>query len=189
MTLDDGTAVEYKYNGDNLLVERKEGSKKTRYYYDGQVIIAEVIVQADGSTKLKASYFYGNPLLMRENANDQKGYYLTNSQGDVIDIRNHLGNSINQYTYDIWGNVLTVNEIVENSFRYSGEYWDDATNLQYLCARWYDPSVGRFITEDTYEGELNNPLSLNLYTYVKNNPVVCFLRGEFENMGVSNKSA
>jgi RHS repeat-associated protein len=41
----------------------------------------------------------------------------------------------------------------------------------YLRARWYGPSMGMFISEDTYEGELNNPLSLNLYTYVENNPL------------------
>ncbi|MCY9583023.1 RHS repeat-associated core domain-containing protein, partial [Paenibacillus alvei] len=56
-------------------------------------------------------------------------------------------------------------------FRYSGEYWDATTNLQYLRARWYDPSLGRFINEDTYEGELRTPLTLNLYTYVYNNPL------------------
>ncbi|SDF47890.1 RHS repeat-associated core domain-containing protein [Paenibacillus sp. cl6col] len=33
-------------------------------------------------------------------------------------------------------------------------------------------SVGRFINEDTYEGDIKNPLSLNLYTYVYNNPLI-----------------
>ncbi|MCM3342944.1 RHS repeat-associated core domain-containing protein, partial [Paenibacillus sp. MER TA 81-3] len=72
---------------------------------------------------------------------------------------------------DIWGNPLTQEEQVPNIFRYSGEYWDADTNLQYLRARWYDPSIGRFINEDTYEGDLGNPLSLNLYSYVANNPL------------------
>ncbi|MNX73827.1 hypothetical protein D3C86_1052390 [compost metagenome] len=31
--------------------------------------------------------------------------------------------------------------------------------------------MGRFIAEDTYEGDVTNPLSLNLYTYVENNPL------------------
>jgi hypothetical protein len=31
--------------------------------------------------------------------------------------------------------------------------------------------MGRFINEDTYEGDITNPLSLNLYTYVSNNPL------------------
>jgi RHS repeat-associated protein len=56
--------------------------------------------------------------------------------------------------------------------RYSGEYWDDTTGLQYLRARWYDPGVGRFMGEDTYQGEVTDPLSLNLYTYVSNNPLI-----------------
>jgi RHS repeat-associated protein len=55
--------------------------------------------------------------------------------------------------------------------RYAGEYWDDTTGLQYLRARWYDPGTARFMGEDTYQGEINEPLSLNGYTYVHNNPL------------------
>ncbi|MNB99464.1 tRNA(Glu)-specific nuclease WapA precursor [compost metagenome] len=50
--------------------------------------------------------------------------------------------------------------------------YDAETGLYYLRARYYDPSIGRFINEDTYEGQVNNPLSLNLYTYVYNNPLI-----------------
>ncbi|RXZ79050.1 RHS repeat-associated core domain-containing protein [Paenibacillaceae bacterium] len=67
---------------------------------------------------------------------------------------------------------ITAYETVQNPFRYSRELWDNSMKLQYLRARWYDPSVGSFINEDTYEGEINNPLSLNLYTYVHNNPLI-----------------
>jgi len=41
----------------------------------------------------------------------------------------------------------------------------------YLWARYYDPKVGRFISEDTYKGAVDNPLTLNRYTYVHNNPI------------------
>jgi RHS repeat-associated protein len=71
----------------------------------------------------------------------------------------------------MWGNPLTTSEQVQQPFRYSGEFYDSTTGLQFLKARWYDPSVGRFINQDMYEGDLNNPLSLNLYTYVQNNPL------------------
>ncbi|WP_440115597.1 RHS repeat-associated core domain-containing protein [Paenibacillus sp. QZ-Y1] len=73
---------------------------------------------------------------------------------------------MNRYTYDIWGNPETTEETVPNVLRYAGEYWDEVTDLQYLRARWYDPATARFISEDTYEGELTNPLSLNLYMYM-----------------------
>ncbi|MHA6530788.1 polymorphic toxin-type HINT domain-containing protein [Paenibacillus sp. BAC0078] len=38
-------------------------------------------------------------------------------------------------------------------------------------ARDFDTSIGRFISEDTYEGQINDPQTLNLYTYVQNNPL------------------
>ncbi|QQZ61577.1 RHS repeat-associated core domain-containing protein [Paenibacillus sonchi] len=55
---------------------------------------------------------------------------------------------------------------------YAGECFDPETGLYYLRARYYDPSMGRFLNEDTVEGQIDNPLSLNLYTYVSNNPLI-----------------
>ncbi|MCY9707447.1 hypothetical protein M5X17_30655, partial [Paenibacillus alvei] len=42
VTTEDGKAVSYRYNGDNLMVERTEDGVKTRYYYDDRAkIVAE----------------------------------------------------------------------------------------------------------------------------------------------------
>jgi|GEM_PF-2982899 len=46
------------------------------------------------------------------------------------------------------------------------------TGLYYLNARHYDPGMARFLEVDTYTGELNDPLSLNLYTYCHNGPLM-----------------
>jgi len=43
--------------------------------------------------------------------------------------------------------------------------------LYYLNARYYDPKNGRFITRDTYRGEINEPSSLHLYAYCANDPI------------------
>ncbi|MFC4305341.1 RHS repeat-associated core domain-containing protein, partial [Cohnella boryungensis] len=170
MTEGNGSVV-YRYNGDGLLTERTEAGVTTRYYYDGANIIAEGTV-SNGTVTHKASYIRGNALVARVDANGNKAYYSHNGHGDVTGLTDGAGNVLNTYTYDIWGNSLTESETVPNLFRYSGEYWDDTTGLQYLRARWYDPSVGRFINEDSYEGQLNNPLTLNLYTYAQNNPLI-----------------
>ncbi|WP_421617416.1 RHS repeat-associated core domain-containing protein [Brevibacillus sp. TJ4] len=58
-----------------------------------------------------------------------------------------------------------------NPFLCSGEMYDEKAGLYYLRARYYDPSIGRFISEDTYKGQVDNPLNLNRYTYVHNNPL------------------
>ncbi len=82
------------------------------------------------------------------------------------------GNIVNNYSYDEWGNITTSSETVSNPFKYAGEVYDSETGLYYLKARYYDPSIGRFINEDTVEGQVDNPLSLNLYSYCYNNPII-----------------
>jgi RHS repeat-associated protein len=49
--------------------------------------------------------------------------------------------------------------------------YDGKTGLVDMNARWYDPNAGRFMSEDTYPGEMNSPQSLNRYAYTLNNPV------------------
>lgn len=165
-----GSTVSYRYNGDGLLTERTEGGQTTRYYYDGANIIAEGKVNG-GTVTHKASYLRGTQLEARIDASGSKSYYVLNGHGDVVGLVDGTGNTLNSYTYDMWGAPTTASESLPQPFRYSGELWDSSTGLQYLRARWYDPSIGRFITQDTYEGDITNPLSLNLYAYVDNNPL------------------
>ncbi|GBF75741.1 hypothetical protein PA598K_04169 [Paenibacillus sp. 598K] len=167
-----GNEVAYRYNGDGLLYERIENGVKTRYYLDGDQMIAEGTLTTGTTAAFKARYVRGHELISRQ-SNTNSGYYLHNGHGDVIELRDATGNAaLNTYSYDLWGNPQMTQETVENPFRYSGEYWDKTTQLQYLRARWYDPGIGRFISKDTYEGILSNPLSLNFYTYVYNNPLI-----------------
>ncbi|WP_430022711.1 polymorphic toxin type 47 domain-containing protein [Paenibacillus sp. MABNR03] len=114
---------------------------------------------------------YGKLWARQDKKTGKLEYYQFNGHGDVVGLVDDAGQVLNEYTYDIWGGPLTTEETVQNVLRYAGEYWDETVGLQYLRARWYDPGMARFIGEDTYEGELNDPLSLNLYSYVQNNPL------------------
>jgi RHS repeat-associated protein len=49
--------------------------------------------------------------------------------------------------------------------------WDGEVGLYYLRARYYDPSLGRFIQEDAVEGSADLPASQNRYVYCQNDPV------------------
>ncbi|REK69237.1 RHS repeat-associated core domain-containing protein [Paenibacillus paeoniae] len=170
VTTIDGKIVSYTYNGDGLLWERSEGGKTTRYYWDDDQIIAEAVITG-GVAKFHARYIRGEELEAREDAQG-KAYYLKNGHGDVVELRDSSGSlRLNQYNYNIFGNMTLQNELIAQPFKYSGEMTESTTELQYLRARWYDPSIGRFVGEDTYEGEAKDPLTLNLYTYVINNPL------------------
>ncbi len=133
-------------------------------------MVAEGTATANGAAFLKARYIRGNGLIARQDALGT-AYYLNNGHGDVVELRDHTGARLNHYAYDIWGNNVSQSESIPQPFRYSGELWDSTTSLQYLRACWYDPSMGRFINKDTYKGDMWNPLTLNLYTYVENNPL------------------
>ncbi len=74
------------------------------------------------------------------------------------------------YFYDAFGQVQKKMGSDDNDFLFAGEQMDD-TGLIYLRARYYDPSVGRFITRDPFAGFASIPTSLNRYTYAYNNPV------------------
>ncbi|MEW9699816.1 RHS repeat-associated core domain-containing protein [Paenibacillus sp. SI8] len=132
-------------------------------------VMLDYIAYGNGSASLKARYIRGQGLVAREDGQG-KSYYLQNGHGDVVNLMDSTGNTkLNSYQYDIWGNIVSQQENLPQPFKYSGEMMDDKVGLQYLRARWYDPSMGRFVGEDTYEGQIDNPLSLNLYTYVSNN--------------------
>ena len=99
-------------------------------------------------------------------------YNLYNGHGDVVQLTDTIGNVVKSYEYDAFGNEKNIDNNDTNAFRYAGEYFDKETGTIYLRARYYDPEIGRFITEDSVWGKDSDPLSLNLYTYCHNNPII-----------------
>ena len=61
---------------------------------------------------------------------------------------------------------------LENAYLFAGEQRDIETGLDYLRARYYDPTLGRFISRDAYAGNLSDPMSQHKYQYAHANPVV-----------------
>ena len=168
------SVVTYLYNGDGLRTRKEskklsEGytAKITNYYYDRQ----HVILETNEAGNIKTRYVRGINYIARYGENNDISYYLYNGHGDVVQTVAANGEVLNQYEYDIFGNPLLTVETYKNAIRYSGEFYDEETGLYYLRARYYDPYIGRFISEDSYWGEDINPLSLNLYTYAYNNPI------------------
>jgi RHS repeat-associated protein len=184
----DGTYT-YIYDGENRLKEVKQGANviaaytydymgrrtsvtesgtTTYFHYDGWNVVAET----DSSGNAIATYAYDlndQPISMTRGGNTY--YYQYNAHGDVVSLTNSLGQIVNTYTYDPWGKVLTSNEQVSNPYRYAGYRYDATTGLYYLQKRYYKPDIFRFITPDADRGDAKEPLTLNLYLYVKNNPL------------------
>ena len=116
-------------------------------------------------TNLVAKYNYLN------GAKSEYTYYTQNAHGDVVNLTDKAGAVVKSYTYDAFGVEQNIDDSDANAFRYCGEYYDAETGTIYLRARYYVPTIRCFISRDTFPGKIEDPLSLNLYTYCGNNPI------------------
>lgn len=98
-------------------------------------------------------------------------YYLNDHLGSVTHLTDRNGETLEQYRYDAFGSLMTPMTPEYNTIGYTGQTIDPKTGLMDYKARWYDSGAGQFTSADTFEGNAFNPLSLNLYTYVINNPL------------------
>ena len=67
-------------------------------------------------------------------------------------------------------NFIDTQKALITSFGFDGE-WKDSTGLYYLRARYYDPSDGVFLSEDSVSGDIESATGLNGYSFVENDPV------------------
>ena len=152
--------AEYEYNSSGLRTSKTVNGEKTDFILDGIYVIAEI---KDGDV---TNYIRGLcGIIYSKDKKGTKTYYVTNNHGDVTALVNSSGTIIKEYTYDEYGVEVSPDENDSNPFRYCGEYYDTETGFIYLRARYYDPSICRFISEDPAKN------GFNWYIYCSNNPV------------------
>ncbi len=156
---------DYAYNGEGMRVSKTAGGKATLYGYEYD----KPVVESDG-TDFTAVNLYGTNLINRT-ADNKTLYYQFNGHADVVGLTDSEGELAASYYYDAFGVPAETDGDADNPFRYGGYVYDGETGLYYVKSRFYDASVARFIQEDTYAGKYSDPLSLNRYTYVMNNPL------------------
>lgn len=98
--------------------------------------------------------------------------YLKYTQGSTSSLVKEDGSADATYQYTDFGETtIQGDDQAKNEVSYTGGIYDQSTGLYYLNARYYNPEDGRFLTEDTYRGENNQPNTQHLYVYCANNPV------------------
>jgi len=169
-----GNTTEYEYDGLGRRISRKNNGVKKYYIYDNYRVVEEM--NSDGS--LDAKYIYGSELdeVLSMQRDNKEYYYHYDGLGSVVAVSSKPNQLVEQYRYDVYGqpsiydgegNLLSESGI-KNPILFTGRVWDDATEIYDYRMRDYSPEIGRFLQRDPL-GYLGG---LNLYTYVKNNPIV-----------------
>jgi RHS repeat-associated protein len=160
-----GQTATYGYDGGGRRVRKTVNGVVTRYLYNGAHRVADL----DGSGNVLAEYTYypgtDRPHAMR--VNGSLYYFLADGPGNVVGLVDAYGSLVNEYRYGPFGEAETVRETVAQPFRFTGRELDAETGLYYFRARYYDPLVGRFVSEDP----LGLKAGLNVYAYLGNDPV------------------
>jgi RHS repeat-associated protein len=104
-------------------------------------------------------------------ATEGRQFYLFDGLGSVSDLMRPDGAIQAAYKYDAWGESRGGIGASSNPFGFTGHERDE-TGLYYFKARFYDPDIGRFLSEDPADGDFKNPPSLHKYLYAYGNPTV-----------------
>jgi RHS repeat-associated protein len=152
----------FLWHGDRLLQETR-GSRCLTYLYepDGFVPLAQVESRAPGEAAA-------------EPQTAQVRYFHTDQVGTPRELSDSDGRISWRASYRAWGNTLQVeyaepaaaaaNEPVHQPLRFQGQYFDAETGLHYNRFRYYDPDIGRFVSQDP----IGLAGGLNSYLYAPN---------------------
>jgi RHS repeat-associated protein len=158
--------VTFKYDPFGRRVQKSSPLGTTNYLYDG----ADIIEETDNTETVLARYAQGlgvdDPLAQLRSGTTS--YYQQDALGSATSLSNSAGALASTYGYDSFGNLTASTGTITNPVRYTSREFDADTGLSYYRARYYDPAIGRFISEDQI-GFLGS--GINFYAYVYNSPL------------------
>ena len=160
-----GSVAQYRYDGLGRRIEKDVDGVITRYVYDSE----DILLEFDGANTQLARYTHGlgidEPLIMERGG--LSFYYHADGLGSIVDLTDSIGNIVQSYVYDSFGNIEQQVGSTTNPYTFTGRELDNESGLYYYRARYYDSVVGRFINEDP----IGFAGGINFYVYVQNNPV------------------
>jgi RHS repeat-associated protein len=172
LRVNNGTSVQgiYAYDGQGRRVESIESSSTTFYAYYGTDTLYEKV---NGQSSAN-DYVYASGLRISEITGKTTTVYLhTDALGStrLVTDSSKTPKILFSDSYQPYGQNNGTPTGTEE-YEFTGKPVSQTTGLYYYGARWYDPSTGRFISQDPIKGKLSNPQTLNPYVYVVDCPTV-----------------
>ena len=157
--------VTFKYDPFGRRIEKISPTFTSIFAYDGD----NLVETANSSGAAVARYTQGLSIdePLAELRSSAASYYEVDGLGSVTSLTAANGSVAQSYTNDSFGKQTASSGSVSNPFQYTARELDAETGLYYYRARYYDPSTGRFISEDPIGLEIGP----NFYSYVSNDSV------------------
>ena len=151
----------YSYDGHNRRV-KVAGDGDTRYYFysqSGQLLLSE-------DNGVQTNYIYLGNRLIAEDRQATTTFIHTDRLGSPVARTNSTGRVESRRHYQPFGDTY---EAPNDDIGYTGHKYDNDLGLSYMQARYYDPVIGRFYSNDPvgFTGEVD---TFNRYAYAANNP-------------------
>jgi RHS repeat-associated protein len=150
---------------------KKIGEEGVRQYVYDQT---SIFLEYDDTGQQVARYEYGSDHLVSVVRRDEpRRFYSLDGLRSVVNLTDDSGASIARYHLDAWGNFRFPAELStsKNRFAFTGYLWDPETGLFNAKARYFDPRLGRFLSQDSFLGQIDEPPSLHRYCYGNANPL------------------
>jgi RHS repeat-associated protein len=157
--------VSFKYDPFGRRIYKSSSSGTSVYAYDGDNLVEETNSSGTVVARYTQTRNVDEPLAMLRGG--ATSYYHADALGSVTSLSNPSGAFVQTYAFDSFGKQTSSSGSLTNPFQYAGRELDGETTLYFMRARYFDPTTGRFLTEDPI-GFLGG---VNHYDYVFNNPI------------------
>ena len=122
-----------------------------------------MVYEYNGSGAMLASYVLGGTELISQTRGSTTSYLLQDGQNSTRVLTSNTGAVTDTYSYTAFGELFNRTGTTVNAYQYTGQQFDSLTGLYSLRARYYNPTLGRFLSQDTYPYNFSNPIELNRY--------------------------
>jgi len=170
------------WDAENRLTAVTEGSTTTQFIYDGDgnrvkkieggqtILYVNQYYEVNLTTSNITSYYYLGGRLIAQSENGTLSYIHQDSLSSTSLMTDSLGTQVGSTVkYLPFGEAKSTVTVPTDKL-FTGQRLDQ-TGLYYYNARYYDPTIGRFISPDTIIPNHTNPQSFNRYSYCLNNPL------------------
>ena len=157
----------FTYDDDGSRTSKTFNGTTTYYINDSSSGYSQILKSITGG---ETTYFVRGFDLISRTAGTDTYYYLSDVTGSIRGLTDESGIVTDAYAFDSFGNVTESTGTTDNNYGFQGEEQDE-TGLVYLRARYMDPETGRFLSMDSYGGNLSNPISQNRYLFANSNPI------------------